>query len=177
MNVYNGIMKAIVLPRCTVHNRYTRLNCRYMRGGVICNQAICDMCLYFRQMTVLKYPVLKPISYLVCSNHFKEEMIKIQDGNNYITKIQVEGKMEIDPELLHGNACPYCTTNRQDNYEQPTVCNICLIVFCVFTYFCYPLLRIYTILNLYLCIYTTCIFICITFYKVQIHYVQFKLSK
>ena len=177
MNVYNGIMKAIVLPRCTVHNRYMRLNCRYTRGGVICNQAIYDMCLYSRQMTVLKYPVLQPISHLVCNNHFKGERIKLQDGHKHITEIQVEGNMEIDPELLQGNVCPYCTTNRQDNCEQPKVCTICLIVFCVFTYFCYPLLRIYTILNFYSCIYTICIFNCITFYTVQIHYVQFKLFK
>ena len=54
MNIYDGIMQAIVLRCCTVHNRYTRLNCRYTRGGVICNQAICDMCLYSRQMTVSK---------------------------------------------------------------------------------------------------------------------------
>ena len=141
LQVYNGTSNAIVLRRCTVHNRYARLNCHYMRGGVNCDEVICDMCLYSRQMTVSKYPLLQPISHLVCNHHFKKERIKTQ-GLKDLSTIQVEGNMDIDPELLEGNVCPYCTTNRQENREQPKVCTICLIVFCVFTYFCNPLLRI-----------------------------------
>ena len=95
----------------------------------------------------MKYPVLKPITHLVCSNHFKEELNKIQDGHSDdLTEIELEAKMEVDPEMLQGDICPYYTTNRTEHCEQPKVCTICLIVFCVFTQFYYPLLRIYTML-------------------------------
>ena len=138
LQVYNGNNSAIVLRRCLVHNRYARINCHFMRGGLHCDEVICDICLYSRQITFLKYPSLQPISHLVCNDHFQKEKIKVQRFKN-LSEIQVEDKMDIDSELLDCQLCPYCTTN-----DPPNVCTIYVNVFCVFTHFCYRLLRIYT---------------------------------
>ena len=86
-------------------------------------------------MTVSKYPLLQPISHLVCNHNFKKEKIKSQGLKN-LSAIQVEGNMDIDSELLDCKLCPYCTTNMHENRDQPKVCTIYVIVFCVFTHFC-----------------------------------------
>ena len=139
--VYNGINSAIVLRRCQVHNRYARLNCHFMHDGSSCEEVICDICLYSRKMSFSKYPSLQHISHLVCNNHFKNEKSKLQRYKN-LSKIQVEDEMDIDSELLDAQLCPYCTTN-----DPPKVCIIYVNLFCVFTHFCYALLRIYTNLH------------------------------
>ena len=153
LEVYSGINSAIVLRRCQVHNRYARLNCMFMHDDSPCEEVICDMCLYSRKMCFSKYPSLQNISHLVCNNHFANEKSKAQRYKN-LSKIVVEGEMDVDAELLDAQLCPYCTSN-----DIPKVFNICVNLFCVFTHFCYAYYSFTQICSPKMCIYTIILFL------------------
>ena len=122
MNVYNQDKEAIVLRRCDLHNRYARLFCNHTNGTELCSNAICDMCLYSRGVFVTKYPVLKPMSHLLCSAHFKVELRKVQDGKfDELLDVELEEMMECDPTMLSDDICPYCTNKVKDDDHQPKV--------------------------------------------------------
>ena len=126
---------------------YAKLNCCYTCYDLICNEPICDICLYSRQYTVTQYPDLKPITHLLWGKHYKSKVKTLQGGQNRITEIEVQRKMDIDSDLLLGDACPYCTTNRHDDAVEQKVCYICYFHVYVFTYFSSYLLLIYIIRN------------------------------
>ena len=112
---------AIVIPCCKTHARYAKLRCCYTSIGLPCNEPICDMCLYSREQTVSHYPTLKPVSHLLCMDHYKLEVNKVVSKKTALTMIKIEGEIDRDSQYFIGDNCPYCSSNRNESVKEETV--------------------------------------------------------
>ena len=72
---------------------------------------------------------MKPVSHLLCMFHYKSDVTKLQSCNEEMTKIKIEGNMDMDSEYFFGDTFPYCTTNWHDNAVEQKVCYICCLYF------------------------------------------------